>query len=338
MKIAVLTLLAISFSMFMKAQTKPPESRIASKTIQAFSTNNLDELSVLLPQFAKAHPEHVYTVFFKAYLADVKDNNVNEALKGYSQVIKMAPDIMEAYFFRCRIFFEKGMYEKALDDITNAIRYDTYHSSNLYTTRAEIYERLSRMEAAYDDFYKAIELDPSNEKNYRGLLNVGLLLDRKEAIATIFQRAVQGIQSNNAGVWEVWGDFLLRTKQYAAADVAYDQSFRLPYAAPSADSYNNAAIAALNTGNFSKAKRLAEKAVAINPKGYLYYCTRSEISIYDKTWEEVYTWAQKALLVNSKSARVNKLMSIGVKFTNRGEALSNEYDAKSKKYESEGYH
>ena len=114
---------AVCFTLLIKAQTNPPSSAIATKTIQAFSTNNLGELAVLVPQFEKAHPEHVYTVFFKAYLADVKDNNVNEALRGYSQVIKLSPDIMEAYFFRCRIFYEKGMYEKALEDITNAIKY-----------------------------------------------------------------------------------------------------------------------------------------------------------------------------------------------------------------------
>ena len=328
---------AVCFTLLIKAQTNPPNSAIATKTIQAFSTNNLGELAVLVPQFEKAHPEHVYTVFFKAYLADVKDNNVNEALRGYSQVIKLSPDIMEAYFFRCRIFYEKGMYEKALEDITNAIKYDNFHSSNLFTTRGEIYEKLNRMELAYDDFLKAIELDPSIVKNYRGMLNVGLPLNRKEAMTVVFQNALKGSQAKNAGVWEVWGELLLRTKQFAAADKAFDESFQLPNAAPTADSYNNAAIAALNTSNFLKAKRLAEKAVAANPKNHLYYCTRSQISIYDKTWEEVYTWAQKALEVNAKSAFANKLMAIGVKFTNRGETLSNEYDAKSKKYEAEGY-
>ena len=100
---------------------------------------------------------------------------MQEALKGYSEVIKMAPDLMEPYLFRAIIFNEKGMYEKAIEDITNAIKYDTDKSSNLFTLRGEIYSTANKNEEAFADFKQAIQITPSIAKNYRGLMYTCLL-------------------------------------------------------------------------------------------------------------------------------------------------------------------
>lgn len=318
------------------AQTQPPTGPAAKKAIDAYSTGNLDAMAAAMPAMIKEVPNHPYTIFFKAFIADRKDNNVNEALRGYSEVIKTAPDLMEPYFFRAIIFNEKGMYEKAIEDMTNAIKYDTDKTSNLFTLRGEIYSAAEKNEEAFADFKQAIQLTPSIAKNYRGLMNTALALHKQDAAVTIIKNAVTGTESGNAEVWEVWGDINLRTKQFSIADKAYDKSFSLNGASPNADSYNSAATAALNVNNFSKAKQLAEKAISLAPEDHHYYNTRAEISVQDKTWEEVYTWAQKALQVNDKSAKANLLMAIGVKRTNRGDALSAEYEKKSKELQAQG--
>ncbi len=324
------------------AQTQPPKGPAADKAIKAYSEGKLYELAAALPALSKAFPDHPYTVFFKAFVADRKDNNVQEALRGYSEVIKAAPDLMEPYFFRAIIFNEKGMYEKAIEDMTNAIKNDDQKQSNLYTLRGEIYGKAEKNENAFADFKQAIAMSPSIVKNYRGLMNTALEINKKDAAITIIKNAVESTEAENAGVWEVWADMNLRTKQFSVSDKAFDKSISLSAAHPNtteqpdADTYNSAAIAALNTNNFSKAKQLAEKAISLAPKNHLFYCNRSEISIQDKTWEEVYTWAQKALQVNEKSARANLLMAIGVKRTNRGDALSAEYEKKSKQLQEDG--
>ncbi|MFN8250826.1 MAG: hypothetical protein U0V75_03005 [Ferruginibacter sp.] len=318
------------------AQTKAPTGAAADKAIKAYSEGKLDDLTAALPALEKIHPTHPYTIFFKAYVADVKDDNVNEALKGYSEVIKSAPDVMEAYMYRSRIFDQKGMYQKAIEDMTNAIKYDTDKRWDLFMMRGEYYASANMNNEAFADFKQAISIAPSFAKNYRGLMNTGLPIGKKDETISILKKAIEGSESANAEVWEVWGDVNLRTKQFSIADKAYDKSQLLSTAHFTADSYNNASIAALNVTNFSKAKQLAEKAVALSPKNGHYYCTRSEISISDKTWEEVYTWAQKALQVNERSVRANKLMAIGVKFTNRGQALSDQYNKRSEQLQAEG--
>lgn len=338
MKKSLLLFLIFSFFLIntINSQTHPPKGAAADKAIAAYSAGNLDDLSSALPALVKEYPTHPFTIFFKAFIADRKDNNVNEALRGYSEVIKTAPDLMEPYFFRAIIFNEKGMYEKAIEDMTNAIKYDTDKSSNLFTLRGEIYNIAEKNEEALADFKQAIQMNPSVAKNYRGLMNTSLAINKQDAAITIIKNAVTGTESGNADVWEVWGDINLRTKQFSIADKAYDISFTLSGAAPKADSYNSAATAALNVNNFSKAKQLAEKAISLAPKDHHYYNTRAEISVQDKTWEEVYTWAQKALQVNEKSARANMLMAVGVKRTNRGDALSAEYEKKSKQLQADG--
>ncbi len=318
------------------AQTTPPKGAAADKAIAAYSSGNLDDLSTALPALEKEHPTHPFTIFFKAFVADRKDNNVQEALKGYSEVIKVAPDLMEPYFFRALIFNEKGMYQKAIEDMTNAIKYDTDKSSNLFTLRGEIYSKAEKNEEAYADFKQAIQMTPSIAKNYRGLMNTALAINKKDDASTTINNAVAGTESGNGEVWEVWADMNLRSKQFAVADKAFDKAISLSPSSATSETYNGAAIAALNTNNFSKAKQHAEKAITLAPKDFHYYNTRSEISVYDKTWEEVYSWAQKALQLNEKSARSNMLMAIGVKRTNRGDALSAEYEKKSKQLQADG--
>jgi tetratricopeptide (TPR) repeat protein len=283
----------------------------------------------------KEYPNHPFTIFFKAFIADRKDNNVAEALKGYSEVIRAAPDLMEPYLFRAIIFNEKGMYEKAIEDMTIAIKNDTEKSSNLFTLRGEIYSTAEKNEEAFADFKQAIQMTPSIAKNYRGLMNTALAINKQDQAIEIIKKAITGTEAGNAEVWEIWGDINLRTKQFSTADAAYDKSISLAGDA-TPDTYNSAAIAAMNVNNFPKAKKHAEKAITMAPKDHHYYTTRAEISVQDKTWEEVYTWAQKALQVNENSARANMLMAIGVKRTNRGDALSAEYEKKSKQLQSEG--
>jgi tetratricopeptide (TPR) repeat protein len=318
------------------AQTSPPKGPEADKAIAAYTSGDNKALAAALPSLIKAHPNHPYTIYFKAFIADFVDNNVSEALRGYSEVIKIAPDLMEPYFFRGRIFSEKGMYEKAIEDLTNAIKYDTEKTSNLFTVRGNIYADAGKQLEAFTDFKQAIFLSPSISDNYTGLVNTGSRCNKSDEAKTIISNAINGAEAANARIWAVWGDLNLRMKQFKISDKALDQSFLLDAASANANDYNNAAIAALNLNNFSKAKKRAEQAIAKSPDDYHYYNTRSEISISDNTWEEVYTWAKKALDINAKSARANMLMAIGIKRTNRGDALSAEYEKKAKQLEADG--
>ena len=244
--------------------------------------------------------------------------------------------------YRARIFREKGMYEKAIDDLTNAIKYDDQKNFDLYTQRGDCYSFAGKKNEAFADFKQAISMAPSIAKNYRGLENTSFDINKNQEAATIIKKAIEGTESENAGVWAVWANINSRTKQFGIADKAFDKSIALSAAHPTnteqpdADTYNSAAIAALNTNNIPKAKKLSEKAVATSPKDHIYYCNRAEISYSDKTWEEVYTWAKQALEINPKSARANMLMAVGVKLTNRGDALSKQYEDKSKQLQAEG--
>lgn len=338
MKKSLLLFLIISFCLTSTiiSQTNPPKGAAAEKAIAAYSAGNTDDLSSALPALEQEYPNHPFTLFFRAFVADRKDNNVAEALKGYSEVIRTAPDLMEPYFFRAIIFNEKGMYEKAIEDMTNAIKYDTDKSSNLFTLRGEIFSTAEKNEEAFADFNQAIQMTPFVAKNYRGLMNSALAINKQDLAIEIIKKAVTGTEAGNAEVWEIWGDINLRTKQFSIADKAYDKSLTLSGASPTPDTYNSAAIAALNVNNITKAKQLAEKAIDAAPNDHLYYCTRAEISYSDKTWEEVYNWAKKALDINPKSARANMLMAVGVKRTNRGDALSAEYETKSKQLQADG--
>ena len=320
----------------MAGQTKPPTGPAAEKIIKAYSSGDLNGIVATFSALEKAWPDHPFTHFFKAFIADRKDNNVNEALREYSTVIKMAPDLSDPFLFRAIIFNEKGMYEKAVEDMSKAIELEGDGNPNLFSLRGDIYSNAGKNEEAFADFKKGISLDPAIAKNYRGLMNTGLELNKNTELMAIIKNAVSGSELKNGAVWEVWGDMNLRTKAFAEADKAYSNALSLNPAAATADTYNNAAIAALNTNSFPRAKSLSEKAITLEPGNYLLYTVRAEISTKDKSWEEVYEWAKKALAINEKTARGNMLMAVGVKLTGRGDTLSADYQQKAKAYEAQG--
>lgn len=79
---------------------------------------------------------------------------MSEALRGYSEVIKSAPDLSDPFIFRAIIFNEKGMYQKAIDDMTKAIELEGDKMPNNFTLRGNIYANAGNDSEAYQDFKK----------------------------------------------------------------------------------------------------------------------------------------------------------------------------------------
>ncbi len=199
--IGAILLLGVNIS---NGQTQPPKGPAFDKVVKSFVEGNIEQLAKDLPAMSAIYPTHPFTVFFKAFLADRKDNNVSEALRGYSEALKGDPKLMEAYMYRGIIVNEKGMYEKAIEDMANAIKNDDQKLSNLYTLRGEIYGKAEKNEEAFADFKQAILLSPSIAKNYRGLENTSFDIKKNEEAAAITKKAIESTESENAGVWAVF--------------------------------------------------------------------------------------------------------------------------------------
>lgn len=316
-----------------QAQTKEPEGAAAKNAIESYRNRDIAGLEKAVTELEKVHPKHPYTLFFKAYVKDAKGVDVNEILRDYSEVIRIAPDFSDPYIYRGQLFHYKGIYQKAIDDYTKAIEIEKGNGPEVYVEfyvlRGESYNRMGNATAAYDDFKSAATLFPSIPRYYRGMLNTAFDAKREQEALSFLQQAVDGKQSQNGGIIEVLADMYLRMQKFSQADEYYTKALAMQGWEPSPDSYSGASIAAERVENFSKAKTLIEKAIQMNPKEVVYYTNRAGIAATEKKWEDVYTWAKKALEVNSNDMYANMYMAVGVKLTGRGDALSAEYEKKA---------
>jgi len=303
--------------------------------IKAYFSGVSSEIKEKYGTLEKAFPGNVYTKFFHAYISDMQ-GDVDGALREYSEVIRLAPEVTEAYVYRGKIFGDKGMYDRGIADVSKAIEIEGKETpAFFYTTRGDIYGLAKKYEASIADFKQSILLLPSKAENYVGFINMAFAAGNTTELESILSDAVNGAQADNPGVNLAYADFLLRTKRFKEADEIYTKVInRNGYIAEGED-YNRASIAAYRLKNYYNAALLLEKAISLSPRNVDFIVNRASIAIDEGKWEDVYTWAQKAVAMDANHARANMMMAVGIKRTGRGDALSAEYEAKAKRLEAE---
>lgn len=89
----------------------------------------------------------------------------------WNYVIATTERFEVAYHNRALLFIEEGDYERALDDLDQAIRiYPRY--ANAHFSRAVLAERLGNIQNALDDYLKSRELSPNDQRAYNNRANI----------------------------------------------------------------------------------------------------------------------------------------------------------------------
>ena len=112
-------------------------------------------------------PKEALDSYLKLGVCFMSNNNFCSADSIYTKTINLGFEnerIYEAYFNRANARYEKGEFNKALDDINVAIEND-YSDSVAYFSRGLIKSRLNDS-TAVDDLDTAIQLEPRNEFAY----------------------------------------------------------------------------------------------------------------------------------------------------------------------------
>lgn len=151
-----------------------------------------------------------------------------KAIENYNMAILLSPIFSEAYFNRALSYYQLKNFEKSTKDYTKAIELDPKNPI-MYNNRGDAYYRKEDFHSAIKDYDKAISLNPEYLKAYynRGL-SYASLEDYEKAIAD-FTKVV-----------DLKADF---AEAYHLRGLAYE--------------YN---------GNLDKAVKDYEKAIEINPE------------------------------------------------------------------------
>src|SRR5690606_25348596 len=89
-----------------------------------------------------------------------KMGNNKKALEYYRKSIEKNRSYSDSYLNMSAIYIEEGQLEKAIEILTEGIRYSP-DAKYLYYNRACCYARLNRKEEAMNDLEKALDLCPN---------------------------------------------------------------------------------------------------------------------------------------------------------------------------------
>lgn len=103
--------------------------------------------------------------FMRGANAEIIRNDLDEAIRHFSEAVRLAPEFANAYHCRGNAHYAKGEMEKAIADWTEAVRLDLKDDVS-YVNRGMAYANKGEFDKAIDDFGKAIKLSPNDGANY----------------------------------------------------------------------------------------------------------------------------------------------------------------------------
>ncbi|MFW5822311.1 MAG: tetratricopeptide repeat protein [Tangfeifania sp.] len=188
------------------------------------------------------------------YYMKVGENE--KALRDLSIAIKNDPDYYGAYNNRCNLLFSMGKYEEALADINVLVRSRPDYVKYL-TTRAGILFKLNRNEEAVEMSKRAIELDPESLESHKNLAIIYFQTKRYAESLPHWQKCTE-LEPANARNFADMGYALLMVRQNEEALEAYNQAIKIDPELASA--WYNRSFTWLRLGNKEKAKEDALQA------------------------------------------------------------------------------
>ena len=130
-------------------------------------------------------------IYFQRGLAYYALDNKQASLEDWSKVITLKPNYSVAFYNIGLIYDYKNQHQEALDNYTQAIKYDCdwgeLKISQAYYRRATDQYKLGRLEAAVDDYTKAIEIEPELADAYEGRGDAYRGLSKRDAAIEDYQ-------------------------------------------------------------------------------------------------------------------------------------------------------
>ena len=100
------------------------------------------------------------------------------AIADYSKIIELDDDSEDAYQKRGDCQFALGQYKKALDDYNLALKHEVDPTAESYRARANVYEKLGKLELAAKDRKSAQE---AQQKRWAHLIYTQWFRDTRDA-------------------------------------------------------------------------------------------------------------------------------------------------------------
>ena len=160
-----------------------------------------------------------------------EEYNLDIAEKAYEKAVSINPKILWGHYQLARIYFVKGDYERALEEIAKELEANPENLRSLYV-RGLIYGYRNGpgdLELAENDFRRFTYWAPSEWAGYNDLVWIlskrGKYKEVKETIATAFHEISES--KNNPWLWNAIGVAELNLKEYKNAELSFGKAKQL---------------------------------------------------------------------------------------------------------------
>ncbi len=198
----------------------------------------------------------------------MKEGENEKALRDLSLAIRYKPNYLGAYNNRCNLLFKMGRYEEALADIDVLLRAKPDRVKYL-TTKAGILFKLKRYDEAVKFSERAIELDSESLESHKNLAIIYFRTKRYAQSIPHWEKCTE-LEPENARNFSDMGYALLMVRRYEDALNAYNQAIEIDPELASA--WYNRSFTWLRLGNKDKAMQNALQAKKLGAnvtEGYL---------------------------------------------------------------------
>jgi serine/threonine protein kinase/tetratricopeptide (TPR) repeat protein len=248
------------------------EDELASSVANALAINLKPEEKQLLTSRGTTQPA-AYDFYLqgRGYLQDFYNpESVKNAIQVFNHALETDPNyapalagLGQAYWYEYELTKQPGWIERARS------------SCNLATTKLSekgdghvclglVYNGTGEHKSAMDQYLRAVEMAPTDERAYAGLAIAYEGLGQIDSAETTFKKAIS-LRPNYSGGYNALGAFYLRHARYGDAEGMFSQMIAL--APDSVAGYTNLGSTYLVQDRYAEALPMLERSVAIRPTG-----------------------------------------------------------------------
>jgi tetratricopeptide (TPR) repeat protein len=245
------------------------------------------------------------STFIEAFRAGTEaedSGNMDEAVRQFSEAIKLHPTSARAWAKRGELYLKKGDPQSAIKDLAQAIKIDPAYAP-AFIRLGFAYNAINDYDRAVEPLSIAILLDSSSSEafNTRGFAYNGKN-DYESAIKD-FDRAIR-LNPNDARYYNNRGFAYNGKHEYDKAIEDFDKAIKIN--ANSDMFYNNRGVAYLRKREFDKALEDLDKAIKINSQSYSAYHNRGMAYSGKGRHEKAVEEFSKVLEINPSSTLLLK--------------------------------
>src|SRR5215831_8433486 len=209
-----------------------------------------------------------------------KSTNSEMAINYCTQVIESGQlsgkGLAFAFYKRANGYYERGQYDRAIEDYNQAIRLNPNHA-NAFSNRGATYARKGEYDRAIENYDEAIRLNP---KHADAFSNRGVAYGRKGDYDRAVENYDEAIRLNpkHAAALYGRGNAYRRKGDYDRAIENYDEALRLN--PKHANALYNRGNAYRHKGDYNRAIENYDLAIELNPKHVDAFSNRGLVRFY----------------------------------------------------------